>query len=151
MARIIICDDDAVDRSRLLRLALRAGVAREDAHCVSGLNDLLAAFEQPTAYDLVILDDRLIGLRAEQSLRKLRAAAVTARIVVVTSDLPPGRREVLLGLGAMDCIAKDDIDAERIAELIAMARVSGQVLRVRAPTAWPVGTPLGRQGALELD
>jgi len=129
--KMAICDDDAVDRSRLLRMALAHCPDPKTCVTVPGLEELLNVLSDGKRCDLVLMDDRLTTSRAETSLQTLHRAGVAAAIAVVTGDLAPGRREALGRLGAMECVEKDALDSARIGDLLAMAQVSSLVLRTR--------------------
>jgi len=140
---IAICDDHPVDRDVLAHVV--DCCPRTPRPIVSAMTADLGALlvavaaQRPT---LCLLDDWLLGHTAEASLSQIRDAGVELDCVIITSDLPPGRREGLLRLGAMECFAKDDLSPARIADLIDMALQRSAMLRPssrapRRPTAIP--------------
>lgn len=127
---IAICDDHPVDRDVLAHVVGCCPRTPQPVVSIMAADvaTLLAAVahERPT---LCLMDDWLLEHTAEASLARIRAAGVGLDCVIITSDLPPGRREALLRLGAMECVSKDDLSPARIADLIDMALQRSAMLR----------------------
>jgi signal transduction histidine kinase len=110
--RILLVDDDEVDRMAVKRLLQRSGVdalVEERA----GLADALAAAASQE-FDCVLLDYHLPGSDGVQLLRDLRNAGVTAPVVALTGQ---GDEEVaveLMKAGAADYLSKSTLTPERL-------------------------------------
>ena len=110
--RILLVDDDDVDRLAVKRLLREAGIVaniHERADRVSAI----AAAEQDR-FDCVLLDYRLPGTDGVSLLRELRAKGVDAPVVALTGQ---GHEEVaveLMKAGAADYLNKNTLTAERL-------------------------------------
>lgn len=115
------------------------------APAFSGTEALLLAeraAEKNEPFDLVILDLMLPGVPGEELVGRLRAAGVSAPVIVTSAKSAVTDRVSLLRLGASDYLVKPfDLD-----ELLARVEVQ---LRGRAEAARPSGTL--RFGRWELD
>jgi signal transduction histidine kinase len=110
--RILLVDDDHVDRMAVKRLLKQAGLAGEIVERVDRESALEAAREQP--FDCVLLDYRLPRTDGVALLRELRAVGGDLPVVALTGQ---GDEEVaveLMKAGAADYLNKNTLTAERL-------------------------------------
>ena len=141
--RVLVVEDDAA-----LSEVVCTFLGDEGYACVpafSGTEALLLAeraAEKNQPFDLVILDLMLPGLPGEELIWRLRAAGITAPVIVTSARSAVTDRVSLLRLGASDYLVKPfDLD-----ELLARVEVQ---LRGRTTSAPAPGTL--RLGRWELD
>ncbi|HET7217187.1 MAG TPA: response regulator [Vicinamibacterales bacterium] len=122
--RILLVDDDEVDRLAVKRLLRQAGIAAEIDERADRGGALTAA--QQNRYDCVLLDYRLPGTDGVSLLRSLRDRGVGAPVVALTGQ---GDEEVaveLMKAGAADYVNKNALTPERLERslryALAMAR-----------------------------
>src|SRR5262245_19544018 len=110
--RILLVDDDDVDRRAVKRLLRQAGIqaiVEERADRVSAL-----AAAQTDVFDCALLDYRLPGTDGVALLRELRTIGVGVPVVALTGR---GDEEVaveLMKAGAADYLSKNGLTAERL-------------------------------------
>ena len=126
--RILLVDDDEVDRLAVKRLLRRAGFAAEIDERSDRAGALAAA--QQHRYDCVLLDYRLPGTDGVSLLRSLRDRGVGAPVVALTGQ---GDEEVaveLMKAGAADYLNKNALTPERLERslryALAMARADNE-------------------------
>jgi signal transduction histidine kinase len=110
--RILLVDDDDVDRLAVKRLLREAGIHAQ-IHEHADRRKALAAAEREQ-YDCVLLDYRLPGSDGVSLLRELRTRGVGAPVVALTGQ---GDEEVaveLMKAGAADYLNKNTLTAERL-------------------------------------
>ena len=110
--RILLVDDDDVDRLAVKRLLREAGIQAE-IHEHADRGNALAAAERGR-YDCVFLDYRLPGSDGVALLRELRGKGVSSPVVALTGQ---GDEEVaveLMKAGAVDYLNKNTMTAERL-------------------------------------
>jgi len=110
--RILLVDDDEVDRLAVKRLLRRAGIAAEVEERTDR-NGALAALEKGPV-DCVLLDYRLPPSDGVALLRELRDRGVGVPVVALTGQ---GDEEVaveLMKAGAADYLNKNSLTAERL-------------------------------------
>ncbi|HEY7497897.1 MAG TPA: response regulator [Vicinamibacterales bacterium] len=110
--RLLLVDDDAVDRLAVTRLLRQAGIQAQ----VDERTDRLAALHavQEHTYDCALLDYRLPGTDGIALLRDLRAIGVGIPVVALTGQ---GDEEVaveLMKAGAADYLNKNTLTPERL-------------------------------------
>ena len=116
--RILVVEDEV----RLARHISRALL--EGGHEPILLHDgetALGEIEQ-TQYDLVVLDVMLPGIDGFEVLRRLRAAKVDSRVLILTARGEVSDRVTGLGLGADDYLAKPFAMQELVARVSALGR-----------------------------
>jgi FixJ family two-component response regulator len=126
--RILLVDDDEVDRLAVKRLLRQAGFAAEIDERSDRAGALAAA--QQHRYDCVLLDYRLPGTDGVSLLRSLRDRGVGAPVVALTGQ---GDEEVaveLMKAGAADYLNKNALTPERLERslryALAMARADNE-------------------------
>lgn len=118
--RILLVDDDEVDRMAVLRDLERAGMDAEVQVAVDGI-DALETLERIPTPDVILLDLNMPRLGGLEFLARLRADTERGRVPVVvltTSDNPEDRRAAE-ALAAERYLVKGAADAGRIAEVLA--------------------------------
>jgi len=124
-ARILVVDDDAVQRSTARKLLETAGFKVDDAaDGEAGLGKLRGGAK----FDLVLLDYTMPGMDGMQVLTELREAPSTAwlPVIVVTAQEDEALEAKLMNAGADDYIRKP-LEPSRFA-----ARVKAALRRARA-------------------
>lgn len=116
--RVCIIDDRSLDADVLAGL-LRRIIDRDlDIEITRSLLSLHTSWTAAKP-DLVFLDDRLghIG-NASTHLPNLRRLGYTGPIVIISGMMTRQRRAELMGLGAVDALHKDDLDALVMMDLL---------------------------------
>ena len=117
--RVLVVDDDAVDRMAVRR-ALRAGgigAHVEEAEDVAGA---LAALRDQR-FDCVFLDYQLPGGDGLRVLREARASGNDTPIVMLTGQRDDVVAVELMKAGASDYLTKSDVSPERLARALQSA------------------------------
>lgn len=112
LLRILLVDDDEIDRRAVKRLLRHAGVAVTVEERTDRRSALDAA--ESEVFDCVLLDYRLPGSDGVSLLRELREKGVGAPVVALTGQ---GDEEVaveLMKAGAADYLNKNGLTAERL-------------------------------------
>ncbi|MEZ4398783.1 MAG: ATP-binding protein [Kofleriaceae bacterium] len=130
--RVLVVDDDAVDRATIKRYLVAAGVPATIDE-LDGAADLVARVTED-AYDCLILDHHLPGETAFDVLRRLREAQLVTPILCVTGE----DEEVgaaIVAAGASDFLSKQDLSPARLARrlryVLRLGRAERQARRVR--------------------
>jgi PAS domain S-box-containing protein len=115
--RVLVVDDDAVDRMAVRRVLGKSGLAgadvREVADVTSALQ-LLSTGAGAPAIDLVLLDYHLAGETGIDVLHALRAGDQTVPVIVLTGQSDPATVAALMKAGALDFLTKDALSADRL-------------------------------------
>jgi PAS domain S-box-containing protein len=117
--RILVVDDDAVDRVSVRRMLGKSGLAAAD---VQEAVDLASTLEQlgesrsdrTTAFDCVLLDYNLAGDTGLDVLHAIRERAHSVPVVVLTGESDPETAAALIKAGAVDFMTKDAISPDRL-------------------------------------
>ncbi len=143
--RILVIDDDAVDRMAIARMLARDGgcelVERGDA--AAGVRALIDG-----AFDAAVLDFHLPDGDGLTVLRQARAAGVATPVVVLSGQRDQRVAIEMLTGGAADYLIKDGLDAERLSTTVRnviaghraeqRARSNEQALRALVESTAPV-------------
>lgn len=116
--RILIVEDEA-------RLARHIAIALTEAgHDPKTVHDGETAIgeAQENSYDLILLDVMLPGMDGFETLRRLRAAGVRARVLMLTARGQVDDRVTGLQLGADDYLSKPFAMQELLARVRALGR-----------------------------
>ena len=110
--RVLVVDDDAVDRMAVRRHLARTGVAME----VDEAEGVLEAIERLTRapVDCVLLDFNLPDGDGLTFLRALRTAGISAPVVMLTGQNDPEVVADLVMAGAADYLPKSQLSAARL-------------------------------------
>jgi signal transduction histidine kinase len=117
--RILVVDDDEVDRMAVRRALTQAGVRMELSEVGDG-HHALAAFKS-TTYDCVFLDYRLPDQDGLTLIQKLRATELKVPLVVLTAQGDEQIAVELMKAGATDYLAKSRVSAETLAQVLRYA------------------------------
>jgi signal transduction histidine kinase len=110
--RILLVDDDEVDRLSVKRLFRQAGIDADIRECAERSTALVAA--RSGEFDCMLLDYRLPGTDGVELLRELNNSGVSLPVVALTGQ---GDEEVAVALmkaGAADYLNKNALSAERL-------------------------------------
>ncbi len=110
--RLLLVDDDQVDRLAVKRLVRQAGIEATFVECADPASALAAIRTDP--FDCILLDYHLPGTDGLELLRDLRNSGVTLPVVALTGL---GDEEVAVGLmkaGAADYLNKNSLTPERL-------------------------------------
>src|SRR5687767_5554252 len=110
--RLLLVDDDQVDRLAVKRLIRQAGIEATFEECADPASALAAV--RDGTFDCILLDYHLPGTDGLELLRDLRNSGVTLPVVALTGL---GDEEVAVGLmkaGAADYLNKNALTSERL-------------------------------------
>lgn len=113
LTKVLVVDDEKRYADNLAKLLELNGLF---AHTVYNGEEALEEL-QKMAYDVVLLDMRMPGLTGTATLERLRAAGVTAKVIVVTGHASIDDAAELIRLGAFDYILKP-CKTEKMLDLI---------------------------------
>ena len=118
--RILLIDDDAVDRAAVRRALAKSGLAHALTEASGGDEGLrLAAAE---TFDCVLLDYRLPGIDTFALLKTLLAAEGQARaVLMLTGEADPDLAPRLMRAGALDYLDKAEVTPSGLARAIRYA------------------------------
>ena len=121
--RVLVTDDEALNRRLLRRYLERAGM--EVLEAVDGVQALQILAKPDSNLDVVILDLLMPGLRGEEVLARMRADSRFRRLpVLVASNLSSmSAQEDLLARGASDYLHKPVRSRELVARVRSLARL----------------------------
>ena len=125
--RLLLIDDDTVDRMVIRRKLAEAGVGAEFQECADAEHGC-AAFDQG-GFDAVLLDYHLPGANGSAVLRAARGGRTP--IVVLSGQTSPQIVAELMKDGASDYLVKDGLTSERLATTVRNA-VAGSRARLLA-------------------
>ncbi len=114
--RLLVVDDDAVDRMAVRRLLRRGGLTdalvSEATDARSALSHLQSDDDHPVS--CVILDYHLSGETGLDVLREIRARHANVAVIVLTGRRDPETAAALVKAGALEFLSKDGLTAERL-------------------------------------
>ena len=110
--RILVVDDDAVDRMAVRR-ALRASGTEAEVAEAEDVDSALAALRDG-AWDCVLLDFQLPGGDGARVLREARAAGIATPMVMLTGQADTQTAVELMKAGAADYLGKASLTPERL-------------------------------------
>jgi CheY-like chemotaxis protein len=132
--RVLVVDDDEVDRLIVRRGLARGGVAAEvdEAHTATDALRLVAERE----YDCVFLDYNIPGGDGLTLLRGIRGAGLEAPVVMLTGQGDERVAVALMKAGAADYLPKASLTPERLAQsarhAVDLARAAAATRRAEA-------------------
>ncbi|WP_414551312.1 hybrid sensor histidine kinase/response regulator [Anabaena sp. CCY 0017] len=114
--RILVVDDNEVDRMAVRRALTQAGVCIELSEVTDGHNAL--ANLRTTTYDCVFLDDRLPDQDGLTLIQGLRAAEIKVPLVVLSAQKDEEIAVELMKAGATDYLPKSRVCSETLAQVL---------------------------------
>jgi CheY-like chemotaxis protein len=110
--RVLVVDDDVVDRLAVKRQLGRTGVAVETREAQGVLEAIGRLSDEP--FDCVLLDFNLPDGDGLTFLRGLRSAGISVPVVMLTGQSDPEVVADLVMAGAADYIPKAQLTADRL-------------------------------------
>jgi signal transduction histidine kinase/CheY-like chemotaxis protein len=130
--RLLIVDDDSVDRTAVRRALGKSGLAgaevREAPDAATALA-LLAPDQASTEFDCVLLDYELAGDTGLDVLHALRERGQHVPVVILTGQSDPLTAASLIKAGATDFLTKDVVAPQRLEQVIRAAIRVGEARR----------------------
>jgi len=152
--RILVVDDDPVDRTAVRRTLERAGVgpvSLAEAASADAALAALSAADGRAPIDCVLLDYDLGGETGLDVLQGLKTRGLRVSVVILTSWRDPATAEALVRAGAVDFLAKDALTPERLGQAVRYAARATRAqsalehaLEQRAEEAQTLGAELAR-------
>jgi two-component system sensor histidine kinase/response regulator len=126
--RILLIDDDQVDRAAVRRALTRSGLAHDLIEAADGQTGRRLAAEQH--FDCILLDYRLPDVDAFDLLADLNSLEGGAHsVLVLTGEADQDRAFQLMRAGALDYLTKDEATPSSLARAIRYAGARREVLR----------------------
>ena len=126
--RLLLVDDDAVDRLSVRRTIARSGLASAS---IDEATDMAQALERigradgESRLDCILLDYTLAGDTGLDVLREMRDRGLTTPVVMLTGQSDPLTAAALIKAGAADFLTKDGISGARLEQSVrAAVRIS---------------------------
>ena len=121
LTRILLIDDDAVDRMTVRRALASSDLRYELVEASDGATGLAQACE--AAFDCVLMDYRLPDVDAFELLRDLQSPECGKQaVMVLTGESDPDVAVRLMRAGALDHLAKGELSPSGLARAIRYAR-----------------------------
>jgi DNA-binding NarL/FixJ family response regulator len=131
--RVLVIDDHPV-----VRCGLGLAIAREPGMALAGAGSTAregAALARTEPVDVVVLDLRLPDAGAGETVRQIRSASPSARILVLDIDEPDEELYRALEAGAAGCVGRDE-EVPRILEAIRRVHQGLTCLPPEIAAAW---------------
>lgn len=127
LTRILLIDDDQVDRTMVRRALEKSGLAHDLVEAPDGASGLRCAKEQ--AFDCVLLDYRLPDVDAFELLAVLLSPAGGGQaVLMLTGEADQEIAFRLMRAGALDFLAKAEVTPSSLARAIRYAKARGEFL-----------------------
>ena len=117
--KILVVDDDEVDRMAVRHALVKAGVQMELSEVSDG-NDAFSALST-TAFDCVFLDYHLLNQDGLSLLQQLSSSEIKVPLVVLTGEGDEQIAVQLIKAGATDYLSKSRISPETLAQVLRSA------------------------------
>lgn len=117
--RLLMIDDDLVDRLAIRRAIEQSGLATEIDEAASADEALQKVGSKP--YDCLLLDDELPGMSGIEVARQLRAGGHMTPIVFITGQQSEELLQAAFDAGVTDSFPKGDLSPRRLALRIRFA------------------------------
>lgn len=118
--RILIIDDDELDRRSVIRAMKQVSVSVSIVEANNALDGLLLAKE--TQYDVILLDYRLPDRDGIEVLKSLRLDKTHTAIIMLTNQEDISLAEQAIEAGAQDFLLKEEVNARRLMRALHQAR-----------------------------
>ena len=119
--RLLIVDDDSVDRLAIRRAIGRSGLAGSDvqeAADAADAFDILSAKATGREVDCVLLDYNLSGDSGVDLIRTLRGRGESVAVVMLTGQSDPIAAAAAMKAGATEFLTKDLLNPERLEQIV---------------------------------
>src|SRR5574338_1293678 len=118
--RILLVDDDQVDRMTVRRALARSGLSEAEVHEAADLPSALRMLSDHAGvgFDCVLLDYELAGDTGLDLLHALRARSIDVPVVVLTGHTTPEVAAALMKEGAGDFMTKDAVEPARLEQAV---------------------------------
>ena len=127
LTRILLIDDDQVDRTMVRRALEKSGLPHDLVEAPDGASGLRCAKEQ--AFDCVLLDYRLPDVDAFELLAVLLSAEGGGQaVLMLTGEADQEIAFRLMRAGALDFLAKAEVTPSSLARAIRYAKARGEFL-----------------------
>lgn len=127
LTRILLIDDDQVDRKMVRRALEKSGLPHDLVEAPDGASGLRCAKEQ--AFDCVLLDYRLPDVDAFELLAVLLSAEGGGQaVLMLTGEADQEIAFRLMRAGALDFLAKAEVTPSSLARAIRYAKARGEFL-----------------------
>ena len=121
LTRILLIDDDAVDRQSVRRALAASDLIFNVTEAVDGKSGLEAARGDP--FDCVLLDFRLPDADAFDLIGQLQSPdGGRQTVIILTGEKNPETALALMRAGALDYLSKDELDPHTLARAIRYAK-----------------------------
>lgn len=117
--KILVVDDDEVDRMAVRCALTKAGIQMELSEVADGNNAF--SILSTTAYDCVFLGYRLLDQDGLTLIQQLRSSEIKVPLVVLTGQEDKQTAVQLLKAGATDYLSKSRISPENLAQVLRSA------------------------------
>jgi len=125
--RILLIDDDKVDRTMVRRALEKSGLQHELVEASDGTNGLRCVKEQ--AFDCVLLDYHLPDVEALELLTVLQSPEGGGQaVLMLTGETDQEIAIRLMRAGALDYLTKDEVTPSRLARAIRYAQARRECL-----------------------
>src|SRR5690348_9212357 len=143
--RLLIVDDDVVDRQAVKRLLLQSDLHDAEIHeAADGAEARETLRESGASIDCVMLDYQLAGENGLDVLRDIRARYPAIPVVMLTGRSDPETAAALVRAGALDFMRKEGLTVGRLEQAIRgairVARAEQEVQQTRERLAATLGS-----------
>jgi PAS domain S-box-containing protein len=133
--RLLIVDDDAVDRMAVRRAIAKTGLVTTVEEAPDGETALAALTAFPS--DCVLLDYQLPGRTGLELLKEIRRRGLDVPVIMLTGTSDPETAVALMKAGAADFLTKSALAPDRLEPAVRNAvRVSRAERALRESQAW---------------
>jgi diguanylate cyclase len=119
--RLLLIDDDELDRLAIIRALKKSSHAHEICECVNAVEGLRMSAEQ--GFDVILLDYRLPDMDGLAVLRELRSGNFAEVAVVMLSNIEDDTiAEQCFEAGAQDFMLKEEVNGRRLIRAVRQAK-----------------------------
>lgn len=129
ITKVLVIDDDDVDRASLKRSLKKAELDFSLTECTDG--DQAMHLLKETKYDCVFLDYLLPGIDGLTLLRRMRSSGIKVPVIIITSQGDEKVAVEMMKAGASDYVVKDQITPENVKRLIQTATFVREIEKER--------------------
>ncbi|HEY6529767.1 MAG TPA: EAL domain-containing protein, partial [Cellvibrionaceae bacterium] len=119
--RLLLIDDDELDRLAIIRALKKSSSAHEICECINAIDGLRMSADQ--IFDVILLDYRLPDMDGLAVLRELRSGNFAEVAVVMLSNIEDDTiAEQCFEAGAQDFMLKDEVNGRRLIRAVRQAK-----------------------------